>query len=114
MQRKATKNTRAANAEEKAFQAWIKEQDCCGCGRSGPSIGDHCEGSTFKNNKVLVGHWFVIPLCVICDKVKTFGNHRDQFKVLGFKNSAKWCEIVDGSPFNPPVEVYEAIKSWRR
>lgn len=61
MQRKATKNTRGPSKAEKDFQAWLKEQPCC-IGGVGVTEVHHCKGSTFKHNKVLIGHWFCIPL----------------------------------------------------
>lgn len=61
MQRKASKTTRGANAAEKAFQAWLKQQPCCITSEIGVQV-HHCKGATFKHNKVLVGHWFCLPL----------------------------------------------------
>ena len=89
MQRKPTKNTRGPNADEKKFQGWLKEQPCVWCGNDGPSIVDHCRGATFKNNKVLVGHWFCIPQCVECDTQKTIHGKR-----LG-NESETWGHILD-------------------
>lgn len=116
MMRKPTKNTRGPNAAEKRFMQWIKEQPCCNCGHPGPSIVDHCEGSTFRHMKVLVGHWFLIPLCVLCDKFKTLGNHRAQKKNFKRTNSDLWCGLVQHYPNKDeiPPEVYEAISKWRR
>lgn len=108
MQRKPTKNTRGANSEEKRFMAYTKECSCIVCGNDGPSIVDHAMGATFKHNKVLIGHWFVIPLCLACDNVKTRGSRR------GFENqfgslSALWVKHVGNSDFEPPEEVFDAI-----
>ena len=61
MQRRATKNTRGPNADERRFQQWLKQQKCC-VGSNGIVEVHHCKGSTFKHNKVLIGHWFCIPL----------------------------------------------------
>lgn len=76
MQRKATKNTRGANAAEKAFHVFTKESDCRACGNAGPSIVHHCMGATYKHSKVLIGHWFVLPLCQSCDDIITHGSRR--------------------------------------
>ena len=113
MQRKATKNTRAANADEKRFMAWVKWQDCCVCGVSGPSVVDHCYGSAFKHNKTLIGHFFVIPLCTTCDAVDTQGSRRAFVDKFGPK-SEYWLKIYDRAPVSVPEEIVEAIKDWGR
>ena len=61
MQRKSTKNTRGPNAEEKAFQAWLKQRPCCITGRYGVHV-HHVKGSCYKHNKLLIGHRFCLPL----------------------------------------------------
>lgn len=63
MQRKATKQSRAANSDEKAFMSWLKERPCCITGEIGVQV-HHCVGSAVKHNKVHVGHAFCIPLSV--------------------------------------------------
>ena len=60
MQRKKG-NKRLANAEEKAFQAWLKNRPCCVSGRHGVEV-HHMYGSSFTHNKILVGHLACIPL----------------------------------------------------
>ena len=113
MQRKATKNTRAANADEKRFISWVKWQNCCCCGVAGPSIADHAYGSAFKHNKVYIGSWFVIPLCPLCDSVDTHGSRRAFVDKFGPK-SYLWLKIYSKAPVTPPNEVIEAIKDWGR
>lgn len=76
MQRRATKNTRGPNADEKKFQALTKESNCVVCNSPGPSIVHHCMGATYKHNKQLIGHWFVLPLCQSCDDIVTHGSRR--------------------------------------
>lgn len=61
MQRKASKNTRGPNQAEKDFQGWLKQQPCCITGANGVQV-HHCVGSTGRHNKVLIGHWFCLPL----------------------------------------------------
>lgn len=115
MQRKATKNTRGPNSDEKAYQAWLKEQPCVNCGAPGPSIVDHCEGSTFRNLKVLIGHWFCICLCPACDEIKTIGNHKRQYEEFGMTNPEMWVKLIKNYPGNPPpFDVVKAITLWRR
>jgi len=76
MQRKATKQTRGPNAQEKRFQSWLKERPCGYCDRSGPSIIDHARGSTFKHQKTLIGHIFCTLRCERCDFQKTTQGRR--------------------------------------
>lgn len=112
MQRPRSKNTRHANAEEKRFMGHTKESDCIVCGASAPSIVHHCKGSTFKHNKVLIGHWFVIPLCLGCDDVATrhgITNFIKEFEPQG----ELWERHVDGSSFNPPEDVRAAIANYK-
>lgn len=90
MKRKATKNTRGPNAIEKAFQAWLKEQPCAYCGKTGPSIVDHARGATFKHQRVLIGHAFCTSKCEQCDSYKTYGNHKSHFKMTELTESAAW------------------------
>ena len=86
MQRRATKNTRAANADEKRFQSFTKESSCIVCDNPPPSIVHHCMGATYKHNKTLIGHWFVLPLCVTCDDVITQGSRRAFKDKFGFQH----------------------------
>lgn len=110
MQRKATKNTRGPNADEKAFQGWVKHQPCCWCGNESGSIVDHVKGSTFKHNKELIGHWFVLPNCETCDHKKTV-----EGKKLG-DYAVKW-ELLQSvyeaeTDRNVPIDVWRAIRGW--
>ena len=59
-----TKQTRAANAEEKvsAFQSWLKQRPCCVSGRTDATEVHHMYGSAFRHNKLLIGHLACIPL----------------------------------------------------
>lgn len=61
MHRKSSKNTRGPNADEKAFQAWLKTQPCFITGQNNVQV-HHCMGATFKHNKELIGHFFCLPL----------------------------------------------------
>ena len=110
MQRKSTATTRGPNASEKRFQGWLKEQACSWCTNEGPSIVDHAKGATFKHNKVLVGHWFCLPVCPVCDTEKTIRG-----KLLG-NQAEKWLEIIENylieSKRAAPPEVEHAIQDW--
>jgi hypothetical protein len=120
MQRKATKNTRGPNADEKKYQAWCKEQPCCVTGARGCIEVHHMYSSTFKHNKVLIGHWACIPLC--------YDYHRGEngYHTVGQKvwrqvcgnQYAYWLVMHDkyvGEGNNPaPSEVIKAIMDWGR
>ncbi len=112
MQRKATKNTRGPNTAEKLFQGWLKEQGCSWCSQEGPCIVDHARGATFKHNKVLVGHWFCLPVCLVCDTEKTTHGKRQG------NESIKWLEIIENYLIEKtryaPLEVEQAIQNWDR
>lgn len=79
MQRKATKQSRGPNAKERAFQAWLKWQPCSFCHAPAPSIVDHCKGSAFKINKLMIGHMYVNSKCQDCDNVVTHGARQSLF-----------------------------------
>ena len=117
MQRKATKTTRGANADEKRFHAWLKEQPCCVTRKSGPSIVHHCEGATFKHNKVLVGHWFCLPLSQEVDDVITKGS-RKRFREVYGPQSTLWAKVITGYALEcckmAPSDVFDAIMDWGR
>jgi len=109
MQRKATRQSRGPNAAEKRFQGYLKEHDCIWCGNSGPSIVDHCRGSTFKHNKTLIGHWFCLPACVECDIKKTIHGKR-----LG-NEAVKWWEVFSWDyQVECPAEVIDSILDFNK
>lgn len=120
MQRKPTKTTRGPNAEEKRFQAWLKEQPCCVTGKPGPSIVHHCEGATFKHNKVLIGHWFCIPLSQEVDDLITKGSRRAFREEYGpqsewwFQVSNEYARSLGYASQIIPFEVCHAIMDWGR
>ena len=111
MNRKPTKNTRGPNIDEKRFMAWVKWQNCCCCGVAGPSIVDHAFGATFKHNKVLIGHWFILPLCPLCDSVDTHGSRRAFRDKFGPK-SELWLKLIEKTSVDVPIDVVNAIKDW--
>jgi len=113
MNRKPTNNTRGANAEERRFWAFTKESDCIVSGHPGPSIVQHCYGETFKHNKVLIGHWFIIPLCYDVDNIITVGSTTD-FRAKFGPQCDLWLKHVGNGGFEPPEEVIAAIMDWKR
>jgi len=120
MQRKRSRNTREANAAEKRFMKWVKDQDCVACGADGPSIVDHMYGATFKNNKVLIGHWALLPYCTDCDSIKTNGSHTTHLAWFGVSQAdffgglwpEYWAYCGGGLPSPIPQEVIDAIMDW--
>lgn len=111
MRRKATKQSRGPNAEERRFMAYTKECDCIVCGNS-PVIVDHCRGSTFKIKhelvSVLLGHWFVLPLCQTCDDAHT----KHSVKVFEAKHGRQidlWIGHYVGSGITAPYDVESAL-----
>lgn len=116
MQRKATKQSPAPSAIEKKFMMWVHEQPCIECGNHGV-IAEHCYGSTFRHNKVHIGHWAILPLCEKCDSVKTQGSHRAYLKVFKHTQSQAWEKLIEGSKYWAgiiPPYVKAAIYDWGR
>ena len=116
MQRKASKKTRGPNADELRFMAWVKEQDCVGCGNDGPSIVDHLYGSSFKHNRILIGMWALLPYCQLCDEFKTIQGRAAHDRAFGFTQAQLFGEFLDRVPAGlmPPFDVIAAIKDWGR
>lgn len=112
MRRKATKNTRGPNAEEKAFAAWCKTRPCIACGAWGVVV-HHAMGATFKHNKILVGHWFLLPLCIDCDNVVTHGSRKRFRELIGRQGkffAMAHADYVLETGKHAPVEVIDAIE----
>ena len=118
MQRKATKTTRGANADEKRFMAWVKDQPCCVCRRDGPSIVDHMYGATFKHNKVLVGHWALLPYCQEHDQIKTIHGRKAHDEQFGKTQAKLWDNIALKYSLrvcdDMPLIVCLSIEDWGR
>lgn len=112
MNRKPNKQSRGANAQEKAFHGWLKHRSCCCCGNE-PVHVHHCVGSSYKHNRVLIGHWFCIPLCDECHKLRH--DHKKSFIFL----YGPECDLWDGeavhlySIADVPGDVYNAIMDTR-
>lgn len=96
--------------------AWIKERGICAAtGAPGPVIGHHCEGATFRYQKTLIGHWFVIGLSEFADAVITRGSRR-RFREIYGPQSELWLKQLQHYPHREevPDEVVEAIRAWGR
>lgn len=116
MQRKATKQSRGPNANERRHIDWIKDRGvCAACGDVGPVIAHHCEGSTCKTRvdcrRVLIGHAFVIGLCQCCDDLVTHGSRRALRNQYG-PQSELWMHQYRDSPVKFPVDVVIGIQQW--
>jgi hypothetical protein len=114
MQRKPSKNRngRGPNSSEKAFQGWLKQQACVWCGNEGPSIVDHCKGSTFGHNKVHIGHWFCISQCVECDTQKTIHGKRQGNEAQAWIEQESEWKFSTGK--SCPDDLWQAIKDWNK
>ena len=95
---------------------WLTELDCCtACGAHAPLIAHHCEGSTFRHNKVYVGPWFVIGLCQRCDNKVTLGSRKGFREIYG-PQSDLWHKQLQKYPLRHecPLDVFAAIANWGR
>ena len=112
MRRPNSRQSRGANAAEKAFHGWLKERTCCTCGNELVNC-HHCVGSSYKHNKVLIGHWFCIPLCEECHKLRH--DHKHGFLHLYgpknelWRNEAMIYILTEGSA-ELPNDVDQAIR----
>lgn len=116
MQRKPTNQSRGPNAAEKRHIAWIKERMiCAACNQFGPVIAHHCEGATFRNNKVLIGHLFVIGLCGPCDNIVT-RESRKAFRNSFGSQSGLWADQFEEYPHKDDFsrEEIDAIISYSK
>jgi hypothetical protein len=118
MQRKATRQSRAANIQERDHISWIKERGiCAACGNYGGVIAHHCEGSTFKVRvgfeRVQVGNWFVIGLCNYCDDIVTRQSRAAFRKIFGAQ-SELWLKQAEQYPKEIPLNVMQGIAQWER
>jgi len=110
MQRRSTKQSRGPNQSEKDFQAWLKIQPCCITGRNDVQV-HHCVGSTGKHNKVLIGHYFCLPLSV--DTHWLYHNRKREFKAQHGLQNRLWMELCNRYYTEEgkliPVDVERAI-----
>jgi hypothetical protein len=111
MQRKSTKKTRGANAAEKAYHGWCKEQRCVCC-TAEPVEAHHCDGATSKTKvdlvTVLIGHWFVIPLCGSCHWL--YHNNKSQFTAVNGKQHKLWRHVMNKYDGDCPSDVCSGIE----
>lgn len=112
MQRKATKQSRGPNADEKAFQAWLKQRPCI-IGGMGITEVHHCKGSTLKHNKVHIGHWFCLPLSQ--EQHRAYHAATKSWQAEYGSQAAIWLSVHDmyteQTGCAAPIDVYESIAS---
>ena len=113
MQRIATKQSRGANAQEKAFLRWIKERGiCAACGNDGGVIAHHFAGSTAKievnYERVHFGHFAVNGLCLQCDNIVTHQS-RQAFRDQYGTESQVWLKQIEDYPKDIPINIISAI-----
>ena len=118
MQRRATKQSRGANSDERKFMAWIKERGiCAACGNRGHVVCHHLYGSAAKIKvdliTVLIGHSAVIGLCQCCDNIVTRGSRRKFVDEFGPQN-ALWALQYKDSPVKFPPAVVQGIMDYER
>lgn len=114
MQRKPTRQSRGPDTAELRLMRWIKERGiCAACGNDGGVIAHHCEGATFKHNKIHVGHWFVIGLCPPCDSIITRGSRRAFRDAFG-PQCELWFKQLQDYPLRHEIGQTEidAIMEW--
>lgn len=116
MQRRATKQSRAANSDERRFIGWIKERCiCAACGINAPVIAHHMAGSSAKIvvdfERVIFGHWAVIGLCQCCDNLVTRGSRRALTNSFG-SQSGLWLKQAKDYHGEIPEIIYKAIAQW--
>lgn len=116
MQRKATKQSRAANALERSYMSWLKDnQVCAACGNRAHIICHHMYGATAKIKvdlaTVTIGHAAVLGLCQDCDNIVTRGSRRAFVDAFGPQNQL-WSWQVQQSPVKFPAEVVRGIMDY--
>ncbi len=107
---------------ESRFMRWVKSQGvCAACEKPAQVIAHHCEGATFKRKvnyvTVLLGHWFVIPLCQTCDDIVTHGSRRKFRDEIGTQSSV-WERVAHTFEHEVneaiPAEVWQGITEYGR
>lgn len=116
MMRRATKQSRGPNSDERKFCSWIKERGiCAACEIESPVICHHMYGATAKIKvdliTVLIGHAAVIGLCPVCDGVVTRSSRRAFVDAFGPQNEL-WRKQYQESPVQFPDEVVRGIMRY--
>lgn len=95
MQRPSNKQSRGANADEKKFLSWCKEQPSIVSGAYGVEV-HHCVGSSAKTyvgaERVHIGHWFCIPLTP--EEHRMFHSRKKEFELMHGSQSDLWTNLI--------------------
>lgn len=75
------------NAAERAFEAWLRDQPCYGCGRWGVEI--HHTLLRFPEKRWRRDHRWQLPVCPQC--------HRGKEGIHGMGDEAAWLESIGKS-----------------
>jgi hypothetical protein len=110
MQKKSTKQSPSANAQERAFMAWCKEQPSIISGEYGVEV-HHCVGSSRRvyvgMNRVRIGHWFLLPLTP--SEHWLYHNRKSEFIDQYGEQSQLWERLIQAYPVEIPLNVIQGI-----
>lgn len=118
MNRRATKQSPAIDAAAKRHLKWIKERGiCCACGNTGGVIAHHSAGSSAKVHvglsRVMIGHWFILGLCLCCDNLAT-RKGRVKFREALGKECDLWLKQAESYPEEIPLLIIQGVIAWRK
>lgn len=106
----------------KAWEANVREQGCIITGRNDVQI-HHVVGRSYKHNKVLIGPWFILPLCWYLHDVHSNSKHnvthfRHNFtRVYGFQRDlfANMVKTMQNQGYEvPETTILQAISETDR
>lgn len=115
MQRKDTKQSPGIDAAAKRHLKWVKERGiCAACGNDGGVIAHHSAGSSAKVHvglvRVMIGHWFILGLCLCCDNLAT--RSRARFREAFGKECDLWLKQAESYPEEIPLLIIQGIAKW--
>jgi hypothetical protein len=110
MQKKPTKQSKAANTEELRFLAWCKEHPSIVSGYYGVEV-HHCAGSSAKTHvgivRVNIGHWFCLPLTT--QEHWLYHNRKREFQDLYGTQVELWLKLIETYPGSIPDDVIKGV-----
>ena len=112
--RKATAQSRGADAAERRLIHWIKTEGIChACGNNNGVYVHHMYGATWKFRRMHLGHIAVIGLCEACDAIITRGSRRAFVDKFG-PQSQLWAKMIELYPqkYEFRKEEIDAIISY--
>jgi len=115
MQRPSNKQSRGANADEKKFMAWCKEQPSIVSGSYGVEV-HHCVGSSAKTyvgaERVHIGHYFILPLTP--EEHKTYHNRKREFASEYGHQQDLWLLLISSYDEPIPENIKKGILNYGR